>query len=600
MKKNILFIIGSLCIGYAALGQSVTIDPGASSTKIIEAKSTTAGVLVPKMNSTQRNAIATSEEGLLVYDTDNKAFYFVQNGAWKSLSSTLALPFAGTYNSATTSALEVSNLQNAATANAGVFEAPYGNALQGITGTGIGGKFRSTEGTGIYAETFGAGYAGHFYGGNGSGLLIDRNGPVGNSLVIPRGKVGIGTTTPQNLFQVQGGINEYLWQTTAKETPATDDITVGIRVNQQYAGMPETAKVMFGTKTDHALNIITNDNTDSPDMTVYDGKVTIGAQISDSRLTVSKGTYGTAKFYGTNFGVSFMDGPNEDTYLAGGISTSKMFLNAVNGQTGTIHIGSATNAIHIGSLNEPLSKLTVTTPENALGLTHTDGTIRLGSYLGVRPNVTAPAGWMGTESNHPLHLYTNAGAPQLTIETNGKMGVGTTAPKEKLHVNGNMKADSGIYSAQLEGFNVVPMGVISYELNANDVGSGAASFTQYSTANLLGNLYNGTNSAYALLNTDDTVIGTLNLDAGALEGYLNIFIMVTYNVTQGATSGHSALNEIHHEFYRADDYSPNRIGIIYELDNLNEFNAKGTIMVYGIKGTATGPPIFGSSAPVQK
>ncbi|WP_428662716.1 hypothetical protein [Runella sp.] len=600
MKKNILLAVSAFLITNTVFAQSVTIDPKAGATKIIDAKSTTAGVMVPKMSATQRNAITNPEEGLLVYDTDIKNFYFVQNGVWKNIAGTLDLPFSGTYNHATTSALSLSNFQNATTATAATFEGSYGIGVLGITGSGVAGKFKSVQGgTGIYAETFSGGYAGNFYGGDGTGVMIDRNGSTGNSLVIPRGKVGIGTVTPQTLFQIKGGINEYLWETTAKENENTSDITVGLRINQQYAGFPETAKVMLGTKSDHALNLFTNDNTDSPDMTIYDGKVTIGPQISDSRLTVTRGTYGTAKLLGTNFYTSFMEGVNEDTYIAGGLFASKLYLNAANGQTGSIHIGSATNAITIGSLEEPLSKLTIHTPENSLGLTHTDGTVRMGTFLGVKPNVRESAGWLGTESDHPLHLYTNAGEPQLTVKTDGKVGVGTVTPTEKLHVNGNMKADSGIYSNQVEGLNIVPLGIIHYVLQANDTGSGSASFTQYSTANVVGNLYDNTNSAGVELSTDDRIYGTLNLNAAPLQGYGSVFITATYNISQGNGS-HSSLYEIKHILIRSNGTTPDQININYELDNLTMFEATGTIMMYGIKGSPTGPPIFGASISSQK
>jgi len=57
-------------------------------------------------------------------------------------------------------------------------------------------------------------------------------------------------------------------------------------------------------------------------------------------------------------------------------------------------------------------KLTVRSP--AYGFEHTDGTIRLGTYL------DPTAGWLGTISNHPLQFFVNDGLkPSLTINTDG-------------------------------------------------------------------------------------------------------------------------------------------------------------------------------------
>ena len=49
---------------------------------IMQADSTTKGFLPPRMTTTQRNAIATPAEGLLVFDTTLHQSWQYQNGAW--------------------------------------------------------------------------------------------------------------------------------------------------------------------------------------------------------------------------------------------------------------------------------------------------------------------------------------------------------------------------------------------------------------------------------------------------------------------------------------------------------------------------------------
>jgi hypothetical protein len=64
--------------GQMAIGQ--TTAPNASS--MLEVVSTTKGALLPRMTTTQRNAIATPATGLIVYDTDLLSFYQYNGTAW--------------------------------------------------------------------------------------------------------------------------------------------------------------------------------------------------------------------------------------------------------------------------------------------------------------------------------------------------------------------------------------------------------------------------------------------------------------------------------------------------------------------------------------
>jgi len=54
---------------------------------ILEMQSTSQGVLVPRMTTVQRNAIAAPTEGLLVYDTDVNCFFFYEtsSASWQNL-----------------------------------------------------------------------------------------------------------------------------------------------------------------------------------------------------------------------------------------------------------------------------------------------------------------------------------------------------------------------------------------------------------------------------------------------------------------------------------------------------------------------------------
>jgi hypothetical protein len=83
----------------------------------------------------------------------------------------------------------------------------------------------------------------------------------------------------------------------------------------------------------------------------------------------------------------------------------------------------------------PANKLTVQTLINDYGLTHTDGTITTGTWIGNFNGATG--GWLGTKSNHPLNFFTNGGNAQMTVLTNGNIGVGNVNPFNKFQIGSN-------------------------------------------------------------------------------------------------------------------------------------------------------------------
>lgn len=64
-----------------------TITPNASS--VLDVSSTTQGMLTPRMTTAQKNAIASPADGLMVYDTDLKAFYYYNQSvtSWTVMNS---------------------------------------------------------------------------------------------------------------------------------------------------------------------------------------------------------------------------------------------------------------------------------------------------------------------------------------------------------------------------------------------------------------------------------------------------------------------------------------------------------------------------------
>jgi len=90
--KKVIFLLAFFCMLNNIYSQSVgigTTTPNASAA--LEIKSNTKGLLIPVMNTAARNAIAAPANGLLVYDSTAKAFYYFKNNGWKSMASINAL-----------------------------------------------------------------------------------------------------------------------------------------------------------------------------------------------------------------------------------------------------------------------------------------------------------------------------------------------------------------------------------------------------------------------------------------------------------------------------------------------------------------------------
>ncbi len=87
MKKTFLITICCILISTLLVAQSVSINnntPDASA--ILDVNSTTKGFLMPRMTTLQRNAIAGPAEGLKVFDTNTKSFWFYNGTTWAQLA----------------------------------------------------------------------------------------------------------------------------------------------------------------------------------------------------------------------------------------------------------------------------------------------------------------------------------------------------------------------------------------------------------------------------------------------------------------------------------------------------------------------------------
>lgn len=92
MKKSSLFVMIIIVFACKAGAQSLAINTDgstAAANALLDVKSTTKGILIPRMSKTERNAIAAPETGLLVFQDapDSIGFYFFGGSKWLWLTS---------------------------------------------------------------------------------------------------------------------------------------------------------------------------------------------------------------------------------------------------------------------------------------------------------------------------------------------------------------------------------------------------------------------------------------------------------------------------------------------------------------------------------
>lgn len=99
MRRILLLLIITLFLGFASFSQGISISGSNSipdNSAMLDIKSTSKGLLIPRMTAAQRTAIASPATGLMIFQTDGSSgFYYYNGGAWTQLGSGAAGPLTG-------------------------------------------------------------------------------------------------------------------------------------------------------------------------------------------------------------------------------------------------------------------------------------------------------------------------------------------------------------------------------------------------------------------------------------------------------------------------------------------------------------------------
>jgi len=350
-------------------------DPSA----LLDVKGTDGGLLIPRMTTTQMNAIGSPATGLMVYNTSDNTFYFYTGASWNKV-------------------------EGAAEAD-GVI----GNEV--LDATANGGLFRSGAGTGASPYTLGISW-----GGNGAATTASRSDHSHANMVT-----GSGTATRVTFWNgtnsLSSNANLYWDNGNNRLGVGTTAPTSEVDVN----GTQNSALVSQATAA-HMFVHLTNTaevNGEGPGIGFSNSSVTdnIGAKIVHIR-TGAQST-GDLAFYTKN------------STTVGDYTTEKMRLTAA-GNVG-IGVTAPTQPLHVQG-NQRLTGALYDVNNQA----GTSG--QLLSSTGTGIDWIANPSPTGSGVENKVAFWT--GANTLSYNTNfhwdnanGRLGVGTSAPLCRLHVN---------------------------------------------------------------------------------------------------------------------------------------------------------------------
>jgi hypothetical protein len=278
--------------------------------------------------------------------------------------------------------------------------------------------------------------------------------------------VGIGTAGPVNKVHIEGTDNYIRFTDSADTgTTASDGSRIGLNGFQLFIDNQESSDIVFRTTASERMRIDQSGNvgigTTTPSATLElqraDNGVDIWINNSGTRgpqIAFFKGTNpnqigmigAVGKWLGnsdSNFGI-MADGKGNISFFAGGSASEHMRIDS----SGSVGIGTTAPgaALHVNSTSNPQFRVDGASDRGGMIWLNSTGNqkVRFGFgpyiYTANTPNDVG----LGSEDTGKLNFGTAGDNVRMTIDESGNVGIGTTAPGQKLHVIGSANVSSSM------------------------------------------------------------------------------------------------------------------------------------------------------------
>ena len=557
MRKIIGIFLPVLLCGPLLLRAQVAVNTDGSSpdpSAMLDVKSTTAGMLVPRMTQVQLLSITSPADGLWVYSTDTKSFWYYMAGTgWQQVANSsglFTLPYSATLNSG----LTLFALTNPGT----------GMAISGSStgGTGIYGSTGTTSGAGVLADNLNGGEActGRTLSVSGTptGAVVGRNdGPgygVYGFLATDNSGIGIGVLGAVGISGSTGAAGYF------ENLNASNAVTT-LQVTTNGTGDGTDITNTNSSNTSNALYVTSNSEGDIPDHTqgnagnfFMNNTNGVGAGVRGEVNSIF-GNNGTAGVYGSSSGTGGYGGYFDHTNSTGfGIA-----LFATNAGLGV--------CTHVENTNASDAQTTFEVATNGTGsgatVTNTNSA-NTANTLYVTSN---------GEGDIPDHTQGNAG----NFFMNNTNGVGAGVRGEVNSIFGN-NGTAGVYgSASGTG------GYGGYFDHTNSSGFGIALFATTAGLGVCTHVEN-TNTSNA-----QTVLETVTNGTGSTATVTNTNNANTSNTLYVTSNGPGVIAD--HSQGNAGSFFMNNTngvgaGVRGEVNSI--FGNSGTAGVYGVSSGTGG------------
>ena len=549
MKTYFLTALFSLFC-FDSIAQSVgigTTSPDASA--LLEINTKTKGLLMPRMLKAQKNVIPSPGTGLLLFQNgpDSVGFHYYNGSRWEWIQS----------------ASNLDTLKWSTTGNAG---------------TNAGLHFIGTRDNVPLV----------FKINNQAAGKIDTSGSVSigrGTLAYNPGSKRITAIGDSALYNNSFGSASLF--TALDNTAVGEKALFGNTTGSQNTGIGKQVLYKSSNKTDNTAmgykaleNVNTSFNT------------AVGSTAANQLTT---GTYTTAIGYNAAYNTTTGSGTTALGYVAGYANTTGTANTAI-GFFSNFGAPALTNATAIGAYATVNTSNSLVLGSNArVGI----GTSSPTATLHVQKMPTTDSGivFQGTQN---ASVFLAHGEENVLIQPGkdgseviinptpgGKIRLGGLTQNNTIEVAGKLFANEmgGVVTG---GFNIIPMGIISYIVKEDDDYLTSNAYGSYTnTMGLLGQSFQAIGESSIL---SDYVGCYITLSPAVMTGYSNYFITGVVNFSGFGASGDgyavSSEMELQAPLTGGNPTNNYRVKIIYSVDdfpNIGTCKVYGTFMVYGIR-----------------